>query len=298
MGQIRTKPIERVSNISKEDFIDQYYRPQRPVLIENLTHDWPARKNWNLEYIQERAGDQVVPLYNNTPTKGKQNSAVPVMEMRLYDYLELLKQKPTDLRVFFYNILDKMPELLQDIKYPDIGLKFFKRLPVMFFGGSGSMVLPHYDMDLSHLLHFHFHGHKSVLLFPPEQTKYLYKVPFSVHNLEAINMDDPDFDTYPALQSAEGLYIEMKHGDALFMPSGYWHYIKYLDGGFSITLRVLPKHPLVISKMLGNLLCMRPFENIMRKIWGEKWVRFKEDRMLRKTNKRFGTQKGQSKCTG
>ena len=286
MGQFKTIPITRVNNISKEDFINNFYKTQRPVLIENLTFDWPARKYWNIDYIQERAGEQIVPLYNNVPTKGKQNSAAPAMEMKLYDYLEILKNQPTDLRIFFYNILDKMPELIKDIRYPDIGLKFFKRLPVMFFGGKGSVVLPHYDMDLSDLLHFHFH--KSVLLFPPEQTKYLYKVPFSVHNLESINMDEPDFEKYPALKKAEGLYIEMKHGDALYMPSGYWHYIKYMDGGFSITLRALPKHPKLLAKTLGNLFFMRPFENTMRKIWGQKWVDFKEKRMLIKTNKKFG----------
>ncbi|MCM4169018.1 hypothetical protein KCTC52924_00218 [Arenibacter antarcticus] len=290
MGKIKTTAIDRVSNISKEDFIKNYYKPQRPVLIENLTMDWNAREKWNLDYIQAMAGDQIVPLYNNEPTKGKQNSAAPVMEMKLYDYLELLKKGPTDLRIFFFNIMDKMPQLLQDIKYPDIGLKLFKRLPVMFFGGEGSKVLPHYDMDLSDLLHFHFHGNKSVLLFSPEQTKYLYKVPYSVHNLETINMDDPDVATYPALKRAEGLVVEMKHGDALYMPSGYWHYIKYLDGGFSITLRALPRRPIVLLKMLKNILLMRPFENIMRKLWGEKWVAYKETRMVRNINKKYGKQ--------
>src|SRR5690606_16212723 len=125
MGQLKTIPITRDNAISKEDFINQFYKTQRPVLIENLTSDWPARKKWNIDYIQKKAGDQVVPLYNNEPTKGKQNSAAPVMEMKLYDYLEILKTKPTDLRIFFYNILDKMPELIKDIQYPDIGLKFF-----------------------------------------------------------------------------------------------------------------------------------------------------------------------------
>lgn len=287
MGQIRTIPVERVQNITKKEFVEKYYKPQRPVLIENLTVDWPAYKKWNIEYFQDHAGDQIVPLYNSEPTKGKQNSAVPVKEMKLYDYLELLKTQPTDLRVFFFNLLDNVPELLKDIKYPDIGLKFFKRLPVMFFGGGGSRVLPHYDMDLSDLVHFHFHGHKSVTLFSPEQTKYLYKVPFAVHNLEVINMDNPNIKKYPAMASVEGIQVEMKHGDALYMPSGYWHYIKYLDGGFSITLRALPRRPVRLIKMLGNVFLMRPFENVMRKIWGQKWVDYKESSIVRKTNRKY-----------
>ncbi|RMA65715.1 cupin-like domain-containing protein [Ulvibacter antarcticus] len=287
MNQIKTVNVERVSDISKKEFIEKYYKPQRPVIIEGLMKDWPAHKKWTIEFFQEHAGEQIVPLYNSEPTKGTQNSAEPVKEMKMFDYLELLKTQPTDLRIFFFNLLDNMPELLNDFSYPDIGLKFFKRLPVMFFGGGGSRVLPHYDMDLSDLLHFHFQGNKSVTLFSPEQTKYLYKVPFAVHNLETIDMDRPDFNKYPALQNVIGIQAEMKAGDALYMPSGYWHYIKYLDGGFSITLRALPKHPVRIAKMLGNVFMMRPFENIMRKSFGQKWVDYKEAKILSKTNKKF-----------
>ncbi|OAB80542.1 cupin-like domain-containing protein [Cochleicola gelatinilyticus] len=291
MGQIKTIEIARVKNISKKDFIEKYYKPQRPVLIENLTQDWGAYTKWNLDYIQQKAGDQEVPLYNNEPTKGKQNSAVPVKKMRLYDYIEILKTQPTDLRMFFYNILDKMPELLNDFTYPDIGLKFFKRLPVMFFGGEGSKVLAHYDMDLADLMHFHFHGNKSITLFSPEQTKYMYRVPFAVHNLETINMDAPDFEKYPALQYVEGVRVEMKHGDALYMPSGYWHYVKYLNGGFSITLRAFPRKPGKLLTLMYNVFFMRNFENLMRNVWGQKWVDYKEALVVKRTEKRLDRNK-------
>ncbi|WP_053991966.1 cupin-like domain-containing protein [Mangrovimonas sp. TPBH4] len=284
MQTIKTSPVARVKNISKEDFVKQYYKPQIPVLIENLTQDWPAFEKWNLDYIQQKAGDQVVDLYNNEPTKGKQYSAEPVMKMKLQDYMEILKTKPTDLRIFFYNILDKMPDLANDFKYPDIGLKFFKRLPVMFFGSTGSKVLPHFDMDLADLMHFHFHGKKSVMLFSPEQTKYLYKIPYSVHNLETIDLDNPDFESYPALKCLEGQYIEMKHGDALYMPSGYWHYIKYLDGGFSMTLRAFSRRPKTFAKMLSNVFVMRHFENVMRKLKGQKWIDYKNELAIAKTH--------------
>jgi hypothetical protein len=287
VGTFKTLPIKRVKDISKTEFIEKYYKPQIPVLLEGLTKNWPAYTKWNLEYIQQLAGDQMVPLYNNKPTKGKQNSAAPATEMRLYDYLDLLKAGPTDLRIFFYNILDKMPALADDFEYPDIGLKFFKRLPVMFFGGEGSKVLAHYDMDLADLMHFHFHGTKSVTLFSPEQSQYLYKVPFAVHNLETIDMDNPDFVRYPALKNVIGIEVLMKHGDALYMPSGYWHYIKYLNGGFSITLRALPTKPQRLLKTAYNVFFIRHFENLMRKTMGQKWVDFKENRMVSQTNKKF-----------
>lgn len=287
MGKISTIPIERIHDISKTAFIEKHYRPQRAVVIEGLAKDWPAYEKWNLDYIQERAGDQIVPLYDSNPTKGKRNSAVPATEMKLYDYLELLKTGPTDFRILFYTILDRMPELIDDFEYPDIGLKFFKRLPALFFGGEGSKVLAHYDMDLADLIHFHFHGTKSVTLFPPGRTKYLYKVPFSVHNLEAIDMDDPDFEKYPALNNVTGLQTELKHGDALYIPSGYWHYIKYLNGGFSVTLRALPTQPQKLPRTAYNVLFIRNFENMMRRTIGQKWVEYKENRMVRRINSQY-----------
>lgn len=294
MENFGTIPITRVQHISKADFIENYYKPQRPVLIEGLTKNWPAYSKWSLDYIQDRAGDQIVPLYDNKPTTGRQNSAAPATEMKLYDYLEILKTKPTDLRIFFYNILERMPELVRDFEYPDIGLRFFKKLPVLFFGGEGSKVLTHYDMDLADLLHIHFHGTKSITLFTPEQTKYLYRVPFSVHNLERIDIDNPDFEKYPALRNLNGIQVHMKHGDALYMPSGYWHFIKYLDGGFSITLRALPTKPKKLLNTLYNVFFMRNFENLMRKIMGQSWVDYKENKIIKRTNKKFGPPR--TKC--
>jgi len=200
MGTFKTSAVPVLEHISKKDFIEQYYKPQKPVLIKGLTKDWPAFKKWTLDYIQNKAGDQIVPLYNNEPAKDKQSVYAPVKEMKLKDYIEILKTKPTDLRIFFYEILKKMPELTQDFQYPDIGLKFFKKLPALFFGGGASKVFMHYDIDLPDSMHFHFDGHKHVTLFSPEQTKYLYRVPHSIHNLESIDMDNPDFKKYPALK--------------------------------------------------------------------------------------------------
>jgi len=134
-------------------------------------------------------------------------------------------------------------------------------------------------------MHFHFHGEKEVTLFSPKQTKYLYKIPYAVHNLEAIDMSNPDFEKYPALQYVEGYHTKMSHGEALYMPSGYWHYIEYLNGSFSMTLRAFTKKPKTALKMLYNVAFMRNFENVMRRIRGQKWIDYKDTLAIKKTNK-------------
>jgi len=283
MATFNLEPLERIQPISKTEFINRYYRPQRPVLIENLTNTWNGK--WTLDHIQSLAGDQVVPLYDNKPAQGKQSVYEPVTKMRFGDYINLLKTEPTDLRIFFYTLKDHCPQLLEDFEYPDIGLKFFKRLPALFFGGGLSKVFAHYDIDLPDNLHIHFEGHKRVVLFGPEQSRFLYQVPFSIHNIDKIDMDNPDFDTYPALRHVKGYEVYMKHGDALYMPSGWWHYITYLDGGFSMTLRALPRTPGRFANMLYNVFILRLIDNTMRRIQGQKWLDRKEQWAYKRTQR-------------
>ena len=287
MGSIQTSKAAREEHITKEKFMTQYFESQTPVVMGDLSKDWPTYEKWDLTYMQEVGGDQEVPLYDSKPTKGKQNSAEPAKKMKLAAYLETLKKGPSDYRMFFYNILDHIPSLTKDFKYPEIGLKFFKRLPVLFFGGQGSRVLMHYDIDLANNILFHFHGKKTVILFPPNQTKYLYRVPFSVHNLEEIDMENPDFKAYPALEHAKGIEAELNHGDALFIPSGYWHYVRYDTAGFSMSLRAFPREPKKLAKLLYNVFIMRHFENVMRKTRGQKWIDYKENKVKRKTHKKL-----------
>ena len=56
--------IPRVKGISKEEFLKEYFIPQKPVVMEDLTADWPAREKWNFEYFREKVGEIVVPIYN------------------------------------------------------------------------------------------------------------------------------------------------------------------------------------------------------------------------------------------
>lgn len=286
-------PIETVENISREDFVKKYYHPQRPVVLKGLTDSWNGK--WTFDHIKNLAGHQEVPLYSNARTKGSKSTYEPVTTMNFGDYIDLMRQGPTDLRIFFYTLKDHCPQLLDDFEYPDIGLKYFRRLPALFFGGSNSKVFAHYDIDLPDNLHIHFEGHKRVLLFGPEQSTALYKVPFSIHNAEGIDLDQPDYEKYPALRQVSGYEAFLEHGDALYMPSRWWHYIVYRDPGFSMTLRSLPRTPQGKLGMMYNVFVMRLIDNVMRKMKGQKWIDYKNDWALRRTNRKLGfTGQGQN----
>ena len=277
--------IERVKTISKEDFYNNYVRKQKPVVVEKLTEDWPAYEKWKLNYIKDIAGDKTVPLYDDRPVSHKDGFNEAHASMKMADYIDLLQSKPTNYRIFLYNLMKEVPALKDDFRWPEIGLKLIKQLPMLFFGGENSKVFIHFDIDYSNILHFHFHGKKRCILFAPDQTPYLYKVPHALISREDIDFDNPDFDKWPALKQAKGLVADLEHGEMLYMPEGYWHYMKYITPGFSMSLRALPRKIGNLSMAVYNIFIMRHFDNLMRRFKGQAWIDYKNEQAVIRTHK-------------
>ncbi len=279
--------IPREKKISKKAFLERYVKPQKPVVIEQLIEDWPAYEKWNLEYIREVAGEKTVPLFDsNEPISSRYKVNEPHLYMKMANYLDLLKKGPTSYRIFLYHLLREVPSLQKDFDYPKIGLHILKQVPMLFFGGENSKVFMHYDIDLANILHFHFHGKKRCILFPPSETKYLYKVPHALITREDIDFLKPDFEKFPVLKKAKGMVTELSHGETLYMPEGYWHQMTYLTPGFSMSQRAAPRNLPNLSRALYNLFFMRYFDNAMRKWKGQKWIDYKNEEAVKKTHKK------------
>lgn len=280
--------IERVKTLSPDAFLSNHVNPAKPVVFTELSKGWPAAKKWDLDYFEKVAGDVEVPLYDSEPAKGKEASRKPAAVMPMKEYIQLLKKGPTDLRIFFLNVLKKCPKLTEDFWYPDVGLKFFKRLPVLFFGGEGSRVILHYDIDMANNLLFNLYGKKEIILFPQDEKEFLYHVPHSIVSIEHIEFDKPDFEKYPALKKAKGYRVVLKANETLFIPSGYWHFVRYLEPSISMSLRSFPTSFANRWKMFKNIAFMMPFDNLMRKLKGQKWIDYKNKTTFARTHKTAG----------
>ena len=196
-------------------------------------------------------------------------------KMPFGDYLELIQHEPTELRMFLYNIFDHAPELTKDFSMPDIMGGWHKNYPFMFFGGRGSVVNLHYDIDCSHVFLTQFQTRKRVVIFPQDQGKYLYQEPFTVKS--RLNVQNPDYEKYPAFRYAEGMETILEHGETIFMPSQYWHYIEYIEGGFGISLRA---HDSLATQIKGLYNIARHFavDKGMNKLLGKKWDHWKVEK--------------------
>ncbi|MBN4058038.1 cupin-like domain-containing protein [Olleya sp. AH-315-K02] len=283
--KLNLQQIPRVKTITKEDFIKHYFKPQKPVVIEHFIDHWPAYTKWNLDYIKTVAGDKTVPLYDNRPVDYKDKFNEPHATMKMRDYIDLLKREPTKYRIFLWNVLKEIPQLQNDFSYPDFGLRLMKSLPMLFFGGEDSNTFMHYDIDLANIFHFHFEGKKQCILFNQSQTKYLYKIPHSLITHENIDFTNPDFKKWPALKKAKGYTTELNHGEVLYMPEGYWHLMKYVTPGFSMSLRAIARNPKNFGKAIYNMFVMRNYDNLMRKLKGQKWIDWKNKQAIVRTYK-------------
>lgn len=276
--------IERVEKLTKKEFIENYYKPQKPVVITNQIEDWPAFTKWNFDFLREVAGDKTVPLYDNRKTDHTKKVNEPDFTMTMSEYVDILEKGPTHLRIFLYNLMKDVPSMKNDMRWPKLGLRLIKSLPLVFFGGQNAKVFMHYDIDFPNIFHIHFEGKKQCVLVDPKETKYMYRLPYSWICNEDIDFDNPDYERFPALKLVNPYIANLQHGEMLYMPEGWWHYMKYTTPGFSLSLRSISGRPINVIKALLNVSVIRHYDNWMRKRKGQAWLDYKDEESIRRTN--------------
>lgn len=236
-----------------------------------------------MEYMKEVVGDVEVPLYDSS----KADPAAPInasaAKMKFGDYIDLIQREPTDLRIFLFDPIKYAPKLLEDYIAPkELMGGFLDKYPNMFFGGKGSVTFLHFDIDMAHIFHTHFNGRKHILLFDYKWRERLYQIPYATYALEDYDIENPDFTKFPALDGVEGIECFLEHGDTLFMPTGWWHWMKYLDGSFSISLRAWDKSWAVKAHSLWNLTVQRKFDDVMKSNFKGKYMEWKEKMAIKR----------------
>jgi ribosomal protein L16 Arg81 hydroxylase len=236
------------------------------------------------EYLKEVAGHHRVKLYGKWLENSPANIEMPpVKEVPFAEYLDMiLRKEVSDLRIFIFNLFKLEPGLLEDFDFPPIMDGYLKDHPYLFFGCGGSDVRMHYDIDLSNVFITQFHGTKRITLFEQDQSKYLYKYPFTTHS--AVDMSNIDYDKYPALKYAQGYQCDLKHGETLFMPSGIWHYIQYIDSSFSLSLRTLSPSRLGQIQGAYNIFVVRKLDEFLSKYYKNSWSDYKLRKAIEQTN--------------
>jgi hypothetical protein len=277
------QPVDKVENISQQEFKMKYYNGMKPLIITGLAKQWQAYNKWNWDYFIDIVGEKEVGVYNNI----KSDAYTPINRadayMKFGEYICQVKQGPLGLRIFLFNIFQHAPQLVNDFNWPENLMKgFIKKYPMLFVGGAGSVTHMHFDIDLSHILHTQFIGKKRVLLFPYEEQYKLYRKPWEVLSMAnfAGYYNNFDYENFPATGLAKGYEVILEHGDTLFMPAGYWHHMEYIESGFAMSLRALQNSLSGKARGTWNLFGMRNIDTLMKKTAPKFWYNYKKEQLM------------------
>ena len=246
---------------------------RHPCVLDDFSADWPALERWTPERLAERFGDRRVRVYDasfGTPGRGYMGS---IDTMRFDDFLAATLGEGRDLRMFLYNLAHQIPELVDDLSLPDVGLRFSRNFVFSFFGSRGSTTPLHFDIDMGCVVHTVISGRRRIRLFPPEDADALYRHPCTVRSY--VPLDAPDPDRYPAFELAQGYEVTLSAGESLFMPPGWWHEFHYRAAGMGVSLRA--PSPRLADRLAGarHLLVTSPVDRVANAVAPRAWYAWK-----------------------
>ncbi|MEJ0087002.1 MAG: cupin-like domain-containing protein [Pseudomonadota bacterium] len=240
--------IREVAGVDPCDLPDEVLESTEPLVLRGLAADWPmvraARES-------PRAADAYLRRFYQDATVGAFLGA-PAIKGRFFYNEDLTGFNFRPVKIKFDTVLLELERLLDDANPPsiymgsttiDTCLPGFRAENDFAFGtrdplasiwiGNRTRIAAHHDLPDN--LACVVAGHRRFTLFPPDELPNLYIGPVDFTPAgQAISLVDfaaPDFGRFPrfadALKAAR--VAELAPGDALFIPSLWWHHIESLD---------------------------------------------------------------------
>ncbi len=86
--------VPRVHKPTAQEFLDQFYSQNKPVVIEGALDDWPALERWqDPEYLKRTSGDAIVEVQANRESDEnfEINSPNLKKEMKFADFVDIIE---------------------------------------------------------------------------------------------------------------------------------------------------------------------------------------------------------------
>ena len=225
--------IDRRRCLSQREFVTDYQRPRRPVVLTDALVGWSALETFTPQFFRTAFADARVLVRGRSA--------------RLGDVLDAQLASSSEHPAPYPCTLSRCEALLRDITprpqcslpnrhtsslVPRSLFELVNHLEIFFGGPGGEFPYLHYDMLRMHAWIAQVHGHKEFTLYERGQEHLLYvsdRLPWlsTVH-------DPRDHERYPLLREARSHKVVLGPGDALFIPCGTWHTARCLDMNITV----------------------------------------------------------------
>ena len=240
--------VVRVGGYTPASLPSHLIEGEQPVIFSGLVQSWPAVQGcgdtaasaW--QYLQQFANDEPVTAYLGEPQiDGRffyndefngfnfRSGAAPLAAV-LERLTNQLGQDDAQTIYVGSSMVDKwLPGFRQtnDLQLPG------DQPLVSFWLGNQSRISAHYDYPDN--IACVVAGRRRFTLFPPEQVENLYVGPMehtpSGQTISLVDFAQPDFEKYPKFAEAlkHAVVAELEPGDALYIPSLWWHHVESLS---------------------------------------------------------------------
>ncbi|KAI8818137.1 uncharacterized protein EV422DRAFT_190700 [Fimicolochytrium jonesii] len=246
--------IERRSNLSYREFVVEYAKPNKPVILTDVVSQWPAYEKWSEDYLLEHYGNKMFTA-----------EAVRIPFRDYLSYSQNCTQDEAPLYLFDKRFAEGT-SLSEDYTVPE----YFKE---DFFGVLGEqrpdyrwlIIGParsgstfHVDPNSTSAWNAVISGAKKWIMYPPEVIPPgVFPSPDGSEVTAPLSLPEWFLSFYEQTKSGPSAPIEgvCRAGEILFVPRGWWHAVMNLEPSIALTQNFVSSENL--REVLQFLRCRR-----------------------------------------
>ena len=239
--------VKEINHCQPGDIPDFVLSSTEPLILKDFCANWPIVKAGKESPV--KAANYLRSFYHDIPVNGAYGS--PEIKGRVFYDEQMSGFNHQTAKVNLNQVLDQLLTHLDDPHPPTMyigstevnkwlpgfnetnnaALDHLKPLTSIWLGNQ-SRIAAHYDFPNNFACCAV--GQRKFTLFPPEQVKNLYVGPMEFapggQDVSLVDFSVPDFNQFPKFKTAlaSAQVADLSAGDALFLPSMWWHHVEGL----------------------------------------------------------------------
>lgn len=230
--------IERRSGVSGDEFLEKYYAANRPVVLCGLMDLWEAPRKWNPDYFKAVCGGEDVEIMaaREANPDYETDDAPHRKNVTFSEFVDMVAsgKETNDYYLTARNNFFSRPGVRPLLKDIEIFTEYLKETDgdgvYLWYGPKGTVTPLHHDT--MNIFMAQVQGRKKIKLVPANDIELVYN-DFAVYS--QVDISKPDYGKFPKFRRANIIELELAPGEVLFLPVGWWHWVKALDTSITVS---------------------------------------------------------------